>query len=106
VGKTVESYRMALEGEISRWNGFARALRKDDREAFEEMIDMCRGFASEAGNATNPILFEPMVMSVLLAQQKKLRKLEYKLNDALWKEVCAQENNLTVSEKPIDHLPR
>ena len=52
VGKTVESYRMALEGEISRWNGFARALRKDDREAFEEMMDMCRGYASEAGNAT------------------------------------------------------
>ena len=52
VGKTVESYRMALEGEISRWNGFVRALRKDDREAFEEMIDLGRGFASEAGNAT------------------------------------------------------
>ena len=30
MGKTVASYRMALEGEISRWNGFVRALRKDD----------------------------------------------------------------------------
>jgi hypothetical protein len=79
VGKTVESYRMALESEISRWNGFVRALRKDDREAFEELMDMCRGFASEAGNATNPILFEPMVMSLLLAQQKRIRTLEKKL---------------------------
>jgi len=35
MSKTVESYRMALEGEISRWNGFDRALRKEDREAFE-----------------------------------------------------------------------
>jgi hypothetical protein len=59
---------MVLESEIIRWNDFDRALRKDDREAFEEMMDMCRGYASEAGNATNPILFEPMVMSVLLAQ--------------------------------------
>jgi hypothetical protein len=59
LGKTVESYRMTLESEIRRWNGFARALSKDDREAFEEMMDMCRGYASEAGNATNPILFEP-----------------------------------------------
>jgi hypothetical protein len=50
---------MTLESEIRRWNGFARALSKDDREAFEEMMDMCRGYASEAGNATNPILFEP-----------------------------------------------
>ena len=42
MGKTVESYRIALEQEISRWNGFARALRKEDREAFEELMDMCR----------------------------------------------------------------
>jgi hypothetical protein len=79
MGKTVESYRMALEGEISRWNGFARALRKDDREAFEELMDNCRNNAMAAGNATNPIIFEPMVMSILLAQQKRIRYLEQKL---------------------------
>jgi hypothetical protein len=41
MGKTVESYRMALESEISRWNGFDRALRKEDREAFDELKEMC-----------------------------------------------------------------
>jgi hypothetical protein len=41
MGKTVESYRMALEEEIHRWDGFARALRKEYREAFEELMDMC-----------------------------------------------------------------
>ena len=40
MGKTVESYRMALEGEISRWNGFARALCKPDLEAFNELLDI------------------------------------------------------------------
>ncbi len=79
MGKTVESYRMALEGEIIRWNGFARALRRSDREAFDELMDMCRSFASAGGNATNPILFEPMVMSVLLAQQKRIRAIEKEL---------------------------
>ena len=79
MGKTVESYRMALESEISRWNGFARALRKEDREAFEELMDSCRNNAMAAGNATNPIIFEPMVMSILLGQQKRLRKLEQEL---------------------------
>jgi hypothetical protein len=75
VGKTVESYRMALESEINRWSGFARALRKPDREAFDALMDMCRSYASESSNATNPIVFEPMVMSILLGHQKKLRKL-------------------------------
>ena len=87
VGETVESYRMALETEINRWNGFARALRKEDREAFDELMDMCRINAMAAGNACNPIVFEPMVMSIMLGHQKKLRKLEH---------------NLTVSDKPID----
>ena len=75
MGKTVESYRMALESEINRWNGFARALRKEDREAFDELMEMCRNNAMAAGNACNPIIFEPMVISILLGHQKKLRKL-------------------------------
>src|SRR5665647_1298626 len=79
MGKTVEFYRMALEEEISRWNGFVRALRKDDKEAFDELMDMCRSFASAGGNATNPILFEPFAMSIILGQQERIRKLEKEL---------------------------
>jgi hypothetical protein len=82
MGKTVESFRIALEGEISRWSRFARALRKPDREAFDELMDMCRSYASESGNATNPIVFEPMVMSILLAQQVMIQKLERQLKEA------------------------
>jgi hypothetical protein len=42
---------MALEPEISRWNGFDRALRKEDRETFGELMDMCRSYAMVGGNA-------------------------------------------------------
>jgi hypothetical protein len=88
MGKTVPSYRMALEFEINMWRGFRKALTSDeDREAFGELMDMCRNNAMAAGNVCNPIIFEPMVMSILLGQQKKFRKLEH---------------NLTVSDKPID----
>ena len=82
MGKTVESFRIALEGEINRWGGFDRALRKPDREAFDELMDMCRTYASESSCATNPILFEPMVMSILLAQQVRIQKLERQLKEA------------------------
>lgn len=80
MGKTVESYRIALDMEIQRWNGFAKALRNDDREAFEQLMDACRNYASAGSNATRPILFEPMVMSILLNQQKKVIKLEKELD--------------------------
>jgi hypothetical protein len=82
MGKTVETYRMALDDEISRWKGFANALRKEDREAFEALMDACRGYASAGSNAVQPILFEPMIMSMLLSQQVRLQRLEKKL-DAL-----------------------
>ena len=84
MGRTVESYRMALEDEIRRWTGFERALRSRDHEAFEELMDACRAFASAGSNAVQPVLFEPMMMSIVLYQQEKLQKLEAEL-DALKK---------------------
>ncbi len=82
MGKTVESYRMALEDEIRRWSGFEKALRTEDREAFEELMDACRNFASAGSNATQPILFEPMILSILLHLQKKIMQLKKKLDAA------------------------
>ena len=80
MGKTVESYRMALEDEIRRWNGFEKAIRTEDREGFEALMDACRNYASAGSNATNPILFEPMVLSILLSQQVKISRLEKALD--------------------------
>jgi len=82
MGKTVESYRMALEDEIHRWSGFGKVLRTEDRQAFEALMDSCRNYASAGSNATNPILFEPMVISILLSQQVKISRLE-KVLDAV-----------------------
>ena len=73
MGKTVESYRIALDIEIQNWSGFAKALRSEDRAAFEQILDACRDYASAGSNATRPVLLEAMVMSILVFQQKKLR---------------------------------
>jgi hypothetical protein len=67
---------MALDREIQRWSGFARALRKDDREAFDQLIDICRNYASAGSNAVCPVFFEAMVMCILLDQQKFLNRLK------------------------------
>ena len=79
MGKTVPSYRLALDKELQRWSGFARALRKEDRRVFEDLLDICRNYASAGSNATRPVMFEPMVMSILLDQQKKLKQLQKEL---------------------------
>ncbi|MGA3059934.1 MAG: hypothetical protein ABSD92_06140 [Candidatus Bathyarchaeia archaeon] len=81
MGKTVESYRIAIEDEIRRWNGFAKALRREDREAFDILIDACRSYASAGSNATQPLPLDPMMMSMLVSQQILLQRLQRELND-------------------------
>ena len=75
MGRTVPSYRQALETEINRWEGFRKALRGRDLEAFDKMMNACRTCASAGGNATRPILTEAMFMSILLNQQKEIMEI-------------------------------
>jgi hypothetical protein len=65
---------MPLEFKIDRWKGFKKALSdKEEQEAFEELMDICRNNAMASSNACNPVIFEPMTMSILLVQQKNCR---------------------------------
>jgi hypothetical protein len=76
MGKTVPSYRMALEFEIEGWKFFRKALQSEEaREAFDWLMDICKNNAMASGAACNPVIFEPMVMSILLAQRKLLQSL-------------------------------
>ena len=85
MGKTVPAYRLALEFEFERWKGFKKALTsEEDREAFEELMDLCRNNAMASGAACNPIIFEPMVLSILLVQQKRIWEIENRLNEFYW----------------------
>ncbi|MBS7657420.1 hypothetical protein KEJ33_05805 [Candidatus Bathyarchaeota archaeon] len=79
MGRTVPSYRMILESEIKKWEGFLKALRVEDRAAFEELMNECRRYASAAGAATRPIVAEAMFMSILLSHQKSLREMKVAL---------------------------
>lgn len=93
MNEIVEFFNTVLEGEINRWSGFHRALRKDDREAFEELLDMFRSYASEISCATNPIAFEPLVMSIAIFQQKRIIQLEKKLQVTEPRVAKSTENN-------------
>ena len=96
MGKTVESYRLALEDEINTWSGFARALRIDDRDAFDVLMDACRNHASAASNATRPMVLEPMIMCIALTQQKEIRRLQ--------KQVAALKNEVESLEQKQSQL--
>jgi hypothetical protein len=79
--KADESFSAKLEREICRWNGFAEALRKDDREAFDFMMGTFRSYSLEVYHASCPTIFEPMLICIVLAQKKHIRELDHKLQD-------------------------
>lgn len=83
MGRTVPTFRAALEDAIKRWGGYRKALRGDEREAFDRMIDSCRLHASAGGHAVRPDPLEAMFMSILLEHQRRLESLEAKVDRML-----------------------
>jgi len=79
MGRTVPSWRMLIEEEMKRWGKFRDALRAEDKEVFEDLLNQCRLYASAAGAMASPIKLEPMFLSILFAHHKILRELEKKL---------------------------
>lgn len=83
LGRTVPTFRAALEEEIKRWDGYRKALRQSEREAFDRMMDACRLHSSAGGQALRPELIDAIFMSILLEHQLKLEALEEKLDKIL-----------------------
>jgi len=75
MGRTVPTYRMTLESIVQSWSDYRRALPKDDREAFDEMTNKARMHASASTYATFTDPVEGALLSILLEQEKELRRL-------------------------------
>jgi len=79
MGRTIPSWRIALEEELKRWKRFRDALRIDERTIFEDLMDECRRRASETGAAALPTKTEGMFLSLLFSHHKSLKELRDKI---------------------------
>lgn len=70
---------MLLEEEIHRWKGFRDALRLDERQVFDKMFNACRLHASAGSMSGRPVPLDSMLISILLEQQKAIKRLGEKL---------------------------
>ena len=80
MGRTVPTYRIALERMAQQWSDFRRALRKGDREAFESLIRSARMHASAATYAVSLDPTESAFLSMLLEHEKELIRLRKALD--------------------------
>jgi hypothetical protein len=66
MGRTIPSFRLALEMEKAEWKPFRNALDRSDGKKFDEMFDVPRLYASACSYAVQPIRLYPILMSILL----------------------------------------
>jgi hypothetical protein len=81
MGRTVPSFRMLLEGIIEELSAYRRALRGEDRNAFDSLMNKAREHAS---SCTVAPLLDPMgamFLSILVEQQKEICSLREALSN-------------------------
>ncbi len=81
MGRTVPSFRPALEHEIESWKDYKRALRPEDREIFNKLMNFARIHADAGSMAARPILSEILFISFAIEQEKKIYKLEKRIEE-------------------------
>ncbi len=75
------SVSSVVEEEVRSWRGFADALRGKDREAFVEMMSICRRYGVEIEAADRPVTSEAMFMAILMVQHKMIKWLQRQLSE-------------------------
>jgi len=76
MGRTIATYRQILENLVKNWHHFRRALRGNERELFDKLIEKAR---KHAGAASYDVRMDPMdsfFFSILIEQEKDIEKLK------------------------------
>ena len=81
MGRTVPSFRPALEHEIESWKDFKRALRPEDERLFNKLLNYARIHADAGSLSARPMLSEILFMSFAVEQEKKIEFLEKKVKE-------------------------
>ena len=81
IGRTVPSFRPALEGEIESWKDFKRALRPEDQKIFNKLMNFARNHADAGSLSARPMLSEILFMSFAIEQEKKIKQLEERVRE-------------------------
>jgi hypothetical protein len=75
VGRTIPSFRIALEQEVASWTLYRMSLGIDSREALDRMFNKARTYCSASSNAVRPVKFEGMFMAMAFDHARRLESL-------------------------------
>jgi hypothetical protein len=76
MGRTVPTFTNLIDLELSSWAKFRRGLRKEDQDVFDDIFRAAKLHLAENFYAMRAVPFESMMMSILIEQQKTIRRLK------------------------------
>jgi hypothetical protein len=79
MGRSVPTYRMTLEAVINSLNDFRRALRKDDRKIFDELMAKARVHSSAGSYQASLDPTETLFLSILIEMAREQERLREEL---------------------------
>lgn len=82
MGRTNPTYRDTVRGLEKQWQPYRRALRHDDRPHFDRLFVHARAHADAAGLLNHGLVELPLVLSVLLEQERRIHALERAVDEA------------------------
>jgi len=81
MGRTVPSFRPALEHEIESWKNFKRALRPEEQKIFNKLMNYARIHADAGSMSARPMLSEVLFISFAVEQEKRIEMLEERVKE-------------------------
>lgn len=79
MGRTNPTFRNLLEALKGRWGDYRRALRRRDRPHFDRLFEYADAHADAAGALNPDDPMDPVVVSMLLEQERRLAELEERI---------------------------
>ncbi|MHA1765229.1 MAG: hypothetical protein ACTSVK_03115 [Promethearchaeota archaeon] len=76
MGRTLPSFRIALDQEINSWKNYRRGLRIEDREYFDNVMRYARMHSDAGSLAARMLLSENVFLSALIEQDKRIIELK------------------------------
>ncbi len=83
MGRTIPSFTLALMEEESEWKEFRKRLDRKDRRVFDEMFAVPKLYISSCMSCANPVVIEPIFLSILFHHYKRLVQLINRIEETM-----------------------
>jgi hypothetical protein len=82
MGRTVLPYSLVIDQVLSRFENFRRTLRREDREAFDELMRVARLQVQAGVMAQHPNAFDSMSMAMLIHLKREVKEIKKQIQIA------------------------